>query len=38
MDFVVTTELVRLSQVRAFANRIAAMPFSKSEPLYMPML
>jgi len=38
LDFVVTTEDVKLSQVQAFAKRVAAMPFSKGEPLYMPIL
>ena len=38
VDFVVTTEDVRLSQVQDFANRIAAMPFSRSAPLFMPIL
>jgi len=38
MDFVVTTEEVRLSQVQAFAAKIETMPFSKGAPLYMPIL
>jgi len=38
MDFVVTTEDVRLSQVQAFAARIANMPFALGDPLFMPIL
>ena len=38
VDFVVTTEDVTLSQVQAFADKVAAMPFSQNKPLFMPIL
>lgn len=38
VDFVVTTEEVKLSQVKEFASKISKMPFSKSMPLFMPLL
>ena len=38
VDFVVTTETVRLTQVRAFSERVAKMSFSLKKPLFMPML
>mmetsp|Transcript_7519 Transcript_7519/g.17167 ORF Transcript_7519/g.17167 Transcript_7519/m.17167 type:complete len:268 (-) Transcript_7519:234-1037(-) len=38
LDFVVTTELVNLSNVQAFARKITAMPFAKSTPVFMPMI
>ena len=38
VDFVVTTEDVTLSQVRAFADAVGAMPFSQNKPLFMPIL
>lgn len=37
-DFVVTTEMVELSKVKAFAASVTKMDFSKDTPLYMPML
>lgn len=38
VDFVVTTEMVRLTQVRAFSERVSKMSFSLKKPLFMPML
>lgn len=38
LDFVVTTEPVKLSQVTAFAREIASKPFAKNSPLYFPIL
>jgi len=38
MDFVVVTELAKLSEVKAFADLIAGMPFALRPPLVMPML
>ena len=38
VDFVVTTEEVKLSQVKEFASQISKMPFAKSMPLFMPLL
>jgi hypothetical protein len=38
VDFVVTTEEVKLSQVKDFASQISKMPFSLSMPLFMPLL
>ena len=38
VDFVVTTDLSRLSQVTNFADRVAAMPFAISPPLFMPIV
>ena len=38
IDFVVTTEDVKLSQVKAFATLVEGMPFALSHPLYMPIL
>ncbi len=38
VDFVVTTEVVKLSQVKSFAAAIAQMDFAKTMPLFMPML
>ena len=38
VDFVVTTEDVTLSQVQAFADKVSAMPFSQTKPLFMPIL
>jgi homoserine dehydrogenase len=37
-DFVVTTEMVELSKVHAFAESVAVMDFSLEKPLFMPML
>jgi 16S rRNA A1518/A1519 N6-dimethyltransferase RsmA/KsgA/DIM1 with predicted DNA glycosylase/AP lyase activity len=38
MDFVVTTEEVKLSQVRDFTVIVGNMPFAIGQPLFMPML
>jgi len=38
VDFVVTTEPVKLSQIQQFADLISAMPFAKSRPMVMPLL
>jgi homoserine dehydrogenase len=38
LDFVVTTEPVKLSQVTSFANDISKLPFAKSSPLFFPIL
>lgn len=38
MEFVVTTDPVKLSKVRAFAEAVKTMPFAKGMPLFMPMI
>ena len=38
VDFVVTTDEVKVSKVKDFASRISNMPFAKSIPLFMPLL
>ena len=38
VDFVVTTDEVKVSKVKDFASRISKMPFAKSLPLFMPIL
>lgn len=38
VDFVVTTDEVKMSKVKDFADKISNMPFAKSIPLFMPIL
>ena len=38
MDFVVTTEAVTLSKVKAFATDVYQMAFSLDFPLFMPII
>jgi len=38
LDFVVTTEQVKLSQVQRFAELVEKMPFAKGAPLFLPIL
>ena len=38
MDFVVTTEAVTLSKVKAFATDVSQMAFSLDFPLFMPII
>jgi len=38
VDFVVTTDCVKLSQVQSFAQTISTLPFAKQIPLFMPIL
>jgi hypothetical protein len=38
MDFVVTTETVRLSQVQRFAAIVEKMSFAREKPLFLPII
>ena len=38
IDFVVTTEVVALSNVQAFALEISKMAFAKEIPIFMPII
>lgn len=38
LDFVVTTESVKLSQVQLFAENVAKLPFASKKPILFPIL